>query len=83
MLTLIVLGVIMIGTTLVVARKKSESFMPRVRSCSYAIAAACHRPAEEVDAFTNPVQWGQVPSLGNEREDVGHCSLSMNAVTLP
>lgn len=38
--------------------------MPLASTCSAAISAACHRPAEDFDAHLLPVQWGVV-SDGN------------------
>ena len=62
--------------------------MPLVQSCSFAIAAACHRPTDDVDAFKNEIQWGEVANRYGEGEDkvaenVGHCSFSADTVVEP
>ena len=46
--------------------------MPLVRSCSAAIAAACHRPDTDAFAYKGLVRWGVVGEAQGERE-VGHC----------
>lgn len=54
--------------------RRFKGNMPVAGSCSVAIAAACHRPREDVDAAFLPVQWGEVVSVSrNDGEEVGHC----------
>lgn len=43
--------------------------VPLVGTCSAAISAACHRPAEDKDAHLLPVRYGDVRPY----QDVGHC----------
>ena len=51
--------------------------MPVVVSCSVAIAAACHRPKDDVDAAYLPVSWGEVKRHdSDEALDVYHCCLT-------
>lgn len=58
--------------------RKLESNMPIAGSCSFALAAATHRPKEDVDASVLPVMWGEVPDMGSE--DVGHCCFTSQEV---
>ena len=83
MLTLIVIGVIMMAATLWVASRRLDGCMPLVQSCSFAIAAACHPPSGEVDAFRHAVQWGSIPGQNDDSDDVGHCCFSAEAVVEP
>lgn len=43
--------------------------LPVVGTCSAAISAACHRPAEDKDAHLLPIRYGDV----HRDQDVGHC----------
>lgn len=57
--------------------------MPLVGSCSAAISASCHAPAEGADA-TKALQWGVVkPSYNIPQPKVGHCSFSSVEVSMP
>lgn len=48
------------------------------RSCSVALAAAAHRPKDDVDAAFLPVQWGEVRGEGTD--EVGHCCFTSQEV---
>ena len=50
-------------------------------SCSAAISAACHRPADDKNAALEAVKWGVLESGDNGR--VGHCCLSSFEVREP
>lgn len=79
MMVVLVLGVSL--TTIAIAMsfiKLKGTSMPVAASCSRAIAAAAHRPAEDIDAAVLPVQWGEVEVMGNA--DVGHCCFTSRAV---
>jgi hypothetical protein len=52
--------------------------MPVAASCSLALAAAAHRPADDVDAAVLPVRWGEVGAMGDA--DVGHCCFTSREV---
>lgn len=68
-------------TTIAIAMsfiKLKGTSMPVAASCSRAIAAAAHRPVEDVDAAVLPVQWGEVEVMGNA--DVGHCCFTSREV---
>ena len=71
--TLIMLGALLLG-----ARKYSPD-MPIAATSSAAISAACHAPADDVDAAVLPLQWGVVST----RDGVGHCCLSSKLVAPP
>lgn len=51
--------------------RKFASHMPVAGSCSVAIAAAAHRPKEDLDAAFLPVNWGEVKGEGTD--EIGHC----------
>lgn len=71
----VVLGSVMLLLALVMGFRRFKSAMPVASSCSVAIAAACHRPAEDRDAAVLPVKWGEVQKSEDGRE-VGHCCFS-------
>ncbi|GAB7365085.1 hypothetical protein MBLNU230_g6176t1 [Neophaeotheca triangularis] len=83
-LACIVLGSIMLLALVGLGFRKFASTMPVAGSCSLAIAAACHPPADDVDAAFLPVQWGVV-GTGDEdgQNGVGHCSFTSQAVSEP
>lgn len=57
-----------------------EPGMSLMGCSSAAISAACHlRPDEKVDAALQPLQWGAMPSEGEN----GHCCFSTGPVLLP
>jgi hypothetical protein len=53
--------------------------LPPARHCSLVISAACHPPADEVDAHLEEVKWG-VTELPTE-DTVGHCTFTSREVT--
>ena len=53
--------------------------MPVAGSCSVAIAAACHRPKDDVDAAYLPVGWGEVNKEDPE-DEVYHCCFTSTEV---
>lgn len=58
--------------------RKFASHIPVAGSCSVALAAAAHRPKDDVDAAFLPVQWGEVRSEGTD--EVGHCCFTSHDV---
>jgi hypothetical protein len=58
--------------------RKLESNMPVAASCSFALAAATHRPKEDIDASVLPVMWGELPETRNE--NIGHCCFTSQGV---
>ena len=58
--------------------RKLKSEMPVASSCSFALAAATHRPEDDHDAAVLPVKWGEIPTDGSE--DVGHCCFTSQDV---
>lgn len=58
--------------------KLRGSSMPVAASCSFALAAAAHRPKDDVDAAVLPVKWGEVVQERNA--DVGHCCFTSQEV---
>lgn len=61
--------------------RKLASSIPIAGSCSVAIAAAAHRPKDDVDAAYLPVRWGEVRREGTE--EVGHCCFTSKEVHEP
>lgn len=55
--------------------------MPIAASCSFALAAAAHRPDDDVDAAVLPVKWGEVVSMSSGK--VGHCCFTSQEVEDP
>jgi hypothetical protein len=69
-----------------VGRIKYPTGMPLVGSCSAAVSAACHRPAEDVDASLLPVQWGAVThgeGTSHDEEPVGQYTFTSLPVEYP
>jgi len=52
--------------------RRYKAGMPLAGSCSAAISAACHPPADEVEVALVPVKWGVV----SIERGIGHCALS-------
>lgn len=77
-LTMITGGVIALAA-IATGLRKYPAGMPLSATCSGAISAACHPPAEDSDAAVLPVQWGVVSIKGA----VGHCSFSSKLVAPP
>ncbi|KAJ4323342.1 hypothetical protein N0V94_001958 [Neodidymelliopsis sp. IMI 364377] len=61
---------------------KLPSSMPVAASCSAAIAAACHLPAEQLEenAAEAELMWGE---MEDDEQEVGHCGFSMYEVRQP
>ena len=79
-LSIIVVGLFVIVSLLFGFRKYAVG-PPLVGSCSAAIAAACHREADEsADMVFSPLKWG----VTSKKEDgVGHCTFSAREVEMP
>lgn len=78
MVAAIVLAACMLLAVVGMGRRELESSMPVAASCSFALAAAAHRPKEDVDASVLPIMWGEVEEMGNQ--DVGHCCFTSHEV---
>jgi hypothetical protein len=79
------IGVLVLGGLLLLALasildRKLPYHMPIAGSCSFALAAHCHRPEGDVDASVLPVKWGVV-SASSDEHDIGHCSFTSKEVT--
>ncbi|KAI7165325.1 hypothetical protein KC349_g318 [Hortaea werneckii] len=71
-----ILLAILFGTAMLIAAlgcglRRFPSYIPVAGSCSVALAAAAHRPKDDVDAAFLPMQWSEVRSEGTD--EVGHC----------
>ncbi|GAB1731132.1 hypothetical protein NU195Hw_g3572t1 [Hortaea werneckii] len=78
-----ILLAILLGTAMLIAAfacgfRKFASHIPVAGSCSVALAAAAHRPKDDIDAAFLPVQWGEVRSEGTD--EVGHCCFTSQEV---
>ena len=60
LLTVIICGTVVVAIGIMNGFRTYRPGMPIVGSCSAAISAACHRPADDVDAALKPVKWGAV-----------------------
>lgn len=78
----IVIGAVIVITTIALGQRRYNGSIPLVSSCSLAISAACHRPEWDADAAFKAVQWGVIPARGvvKEESDIGHCSFTSGPV---
>jgi hypothetical protein len=87
LLGLILLGTFMLTVAFCTGNRTFKSSIPSVGSCSAAISAMVHPPAEEPleDAAYLPVQWGVTrdESIDVDGEKIGHCSVSSLEVKEP
>lgn len=77
-LSVILLGACMLTAALGAGFRKFASHIPVAGSCSVALAAAAHRPKDDVDAAFLPVRWGDVNSEGSD--EIGHCCFTSEEV---
>jgi hypothetical protein len=77
----IIVGVVAVTTGVLNGFRRFNARIPLVGSCTAAISAACHRPADDPSASLLPIQWGCVDA--NSGNNIGHCSLSSFEVTAP
>lgn len=77
-LSVLVLGSCFLMVAVGLGFRKVSSHVPMAASCSFALAAAAHRPVTDSDAAIRPVQWGEVPEMGND--EVGHCCFTSHEV---
>ncbi len=61
-------------------RKLQRRAMPVAASCSFAIAAASHRPVGDVDAAVLPVRWGEVTEMEAPMSDTAALLVRMSWV---
>lgn len=72
----LVSGVLVLTVILIVGCfPRYRSIIPMASTSSIAIAAACHRPDEDIDAHLLPLRWSVVEWEG----DLGHCAFSTEA----
>lgn len=69
---MILLGIAMLSVAFTLGFRRFSSYMPVAGSCSVAIAAACHRPKDDIDAAYLPVSWGEV-GRDDPSGEVHHC----------
>jgi hypothetical protein len=80
MIGVLVLGGLLLLALASVLDMKLPYHMPVAGSCSFALAAHCHRPEGDVDAAVLLVKWGVVSASSGEH-DIGHCSFTSKEVT--
>ncbi|MCJ1376967.1 hypothetical protein MMC17_000057 [Xylographa soralifera] len=74
--SLMVIGVILIGF------RRYRPGIPMASSCSAAISAACYPPADDGNAATSLVRWGEVTAL--TADGLAHCTFTSDPeVTMP
>jgi hypothetical protein len=84
MIFVIIAGLVIVIGVVLLSLRRFNGDIPLVGSCSAAISAACHGPSWEEDGFwMKKLQWGVVPGMGLETNDVGHCSFSGGHVEKP
>ncbi|OJJ46763.1 hypothetical protein ASPZODRAFT_66871 [Penicilliopsis zonata CBS 506.65] len=59
--------------------RRFRSSIPLTSHCSAAISAACHPPADDVDAAVKAVMWGEMAS----ETDYPHCTFTSQPVVSP
>jgi len=64
-----------------IGMRKYKSGMSVVRSSSWTIAAACHRPYDDEDAAHKEIMWGAVSHPDGDLR--GHCCFTSYAVEEP
>lgn len=74
----ILIGALLSVVAIGMGFQRFKSEMPVASSCSVAIAAACHRPKDDVDAAYLPVQWGEI--YDHRTNEMGHCCFTSQAV---
>ncbi|PWY67945.1 hypothetical protein BO70DRAFT_374505 [Aspergillus heteromorphus CBS 117.55] len=57
--------------------------MPLAAHCSVALSAACHPPADDLDAGRRAVMWGEVTGEDERIEGYSHCTFTSHEVTRP
>lgn len=84
MILTVIVGVsLILGTLAFSCFKQLKNSMPLVGSCSAAISAACHPPANGADSL-KPVKWGVVSDTdGDGKQSIGHISFSSGEVLPP
>lgn len=76
----IIVGVTMLVIGVTIGFRRYKPGMPLASSCSLAISAACHPPADDVGAAALPLMWGVVEE---DIDGVGHCSFTSREVVPP
>ena len=81
----IITTIIIIFLVVLTGLRTSRSGMPLMGSCSGAISAACHPPANDKDASKLAVRWGVVgqKTVDETGEVVGHCTFTSFKVRGP
>ena len=75
----LILSFVIVSATIATAARQYPAGMPLSATCSGAISAACHPPADDHEVAVLPVQWGVV----SVKDGVGHCSFSSKLVSPP
>jgi hypothetical protein len=81
-LSAVIVGIVLMGATVLVGRTHLKSGMPIASTCSAAIAAACQpgNQKHNEEAAESEVKWGVMDS-GDLA--IGHCGFSMHPVEYP
>ena len=73
------IGFTIVFTITAMGFRRLPGMIPIAGSCSLAIAAAAHRPEDDVEAASCLVKWGEVPQVSDGA--VGHCCFTSKEVT--
>lgn len=79
LISVLCLGFILGLVVHILGFRRFKPGMPLAGTCSAAISAACHRPADDLHASTLPVMWGAL----QEDRVVGHCCFTSHEVSQP
>jgi hypothetical protein len=86
MILTIITATIVYGSGLYMSMFKYTKGIPLASSCSAAISAACHPPAEDVNAGLLPIQWGATThdrGVKTSTGAIGHCCFTSLPVKQP
>jgi hypothetical protein len=81
LVTLAVLAFMVLTLGIILGFRRLENGIPMAASCSLALAAAAHRPEDDVDTALLPLKWGEVLDAGSETVD--HCCFTSLEVREP
>ena len=78
-ITVLFAGSLLLTLGFVNGFRRYQPGIPLAASCSVAISAACHPPADDMNAAFGDVQYGEVEA----KTGVRHCTFTSHAVTVP
>ena len=83
----IILGLMLVGMLVGSGFRRYPGGMPLASTCSAALSAACHPPADDKEAAYKELRWGVVRGYSSTRVsldgDFEHCSFTSQEAELP